>query len=132
MAVLKCRCCGSEKTLHWGKEFYITKEGKEAAYGYPEAIENIAKESGISGFWVDKICKNCGEVIRESRYIEDTTDEYMVAWMSFPKIDIIENCSKCDSKNIFSLYELVVGEDTKIPCSECREGRMVIENIKQL
>ncbi|EYE88518.1 hypothetical protein Q428_07520 [Fervidicella metallireducens AeB] len=130
MAVLKCRCCGSEKTLYWGKEFYVTRDGKEEDYGYPEGINDLAKESGISGFWVDKICKNCGEVVRESRYIEDATDEYMVAWMNFPKIDIIENCVKCESKNMLSLYELLVGEDMKIPCNECGEGRMAILEIK--
>ncbi|TDT63358.1 hypothetical protein EDD71_102118 [Fonticella tunisiensis] len=127
--VLKCTSCGRESEIAWGKEFYVSSRGEEKIYGYPEPVSEEAKTRGISGFWVDKVCKSCGEVIRESRYIEDPTDEYAEAWVNFPKVDIIEECTSCHSKDILTLYEVIVGEEAKIPCSRCREGKMEIKKV---
>lgn len=122
--VLKCSSCGREVNIHWGQGFYMSANGNEACCGENEQNG----EGGIVGFWVDKICKDCGEVLRESRYIEDTTEEYSVAWMSFPRVDIIEKCTSCESKDILTMYE-VISEDVEIPCSHCNEGKLIIKSV---
>lgn len=129
-AVLRCRCCGAEEVITWGKGFYVTSEGKEEVYEQTLLGTSVSVERDISGFWVDKICRNCGKNIRESRYIEDTTDEYNVAWMNFPRVDIVNMCDECGSTEILSLYELITGDDGKIPCPKCRQGRLEINNIR--
>jgi hypothetical protein len=131
IAILKCTCCGNEAEVAWGKEFFVSHSGEEMLYGYPNPVSDDAKYRGISGFWVDKICKNCGDVVRESRYIEDVTNEYTDAWVNFPKVDIIEECSGCHSKDMLTLYEVIVGEEAKIPCPSCREGMFQLEKIVQ-
>lgn len=127
--LLRCNHCGRESTVEWGKEFYVDSQGREHYFGNLEAISEEAKNRGISGFWVDKVCKNCGEVIRESRYLEDIVDEHELAWMNFPKVDIVEKCTKCGSRDVMTLYELIIGEDKKVPCSLCKDGKMKVEAI---
>ncbi|MCX7951058.1 MAG: hypothetical protein N2594_03820 [Clostridiales bacterium] len=127
--LLRCNQCGRESTVEWGKEFYVDSQGREHYFGNLEAISEEARKRGISGFWVDKVCKNCGEVIRESRYLEDIVDEHELAWMNFPKVDIVEKCTKCGSRDVMTLYELIIGEDKKVPCSCCRDGKMKVEAI---
>ncbi|MCX7694922.1 MAG: hypothetical protein N2Z71_04325 [Caloramator sp.] len=127
--LLKCSCCGRESKVEWGREFYVDSLGREHYYNTLGNVSDEAKKRGISGFWVDKVCKNCGEVIRESRYLEDIADEHEVAWMNFPKVDIVEKCTKCGSRDIMTLYEIIIGEDKKVPCSACRDGKMKVETI---
>lgn len=127
--ILKCNSCGDEKKVEWGKEFYVDNLGREHYFGDLETISQEAHKRGISGFWVDKVCKNCGEIIRESRYLEDVADEHEVAWMNFPKVDVIERCTRCGSRDIMTLYELIIGEDKKVPCSSCRDGKMKVQSI---
>jgi hypothetical protein len=129
-ATLKCRCCGNEKDISWGRSFFVSREGKEEFYNINCVEDNEAKAMGIAGFWVDKICKNCGESLRESRYIEDTTNDYTVAWMNFPKVDIIERCHACGSKDVLTLYEVITGDCAKVPCPSCREGKLEIVSIR--
>lgn len=128
-AVLTCKSCGIEKTITWGKGFFVTNDGREEGYEYSHMESSVREDKGISGFWVDKICKNCGKSLRESRYIEDTTNEYSVAWMSIPRVDIINKCDDCGSTDILTLYELVTGDDRKVPCSCCRQGKLEISAI---
>lgn len=125
---LKCKCCSHEVNIQWGSEFYVSSDGGEKSLSSSgTGMENI-NGVGISGFWVDKICKNCGELIKESRYIEDATEEYTVAWMNFPRVDIIEACTACGSKDILTMYE-IISEDAEIPCAKCREGNMLLSSI---
>jgi hypothetical protein len=127
--VLKCTCCEKDTKIAWGKEFYTTCSGEELPYGYPTPVDEVAKERGIHGFWVDKICKDCGKVVRESRYIEDVADEYAQAWVQFPKVDMIEVCSGCKGSSMMSFHDLVNKKDIKIPCPSCREGNLRVEKI---
>jgi hypothetical protein len=135
---LKCESagCGFSATIGNATEFYIDAEGVERPYGHPTCFGPEAAKAGISGYWRDLLCWECGRVDRESIRLGRPIHQPALAWAMFTPPDLEQHpcmCTACEGilcdtamLQMFLHYRadpVVVRRDVEQRLGELRERR---------